>query len=407
MKEKVILAEQPEYDMEAIRRKAREIFEEGGFRPAGKRVFVKPSFVYPARPPLNIGVITQPAFIGGVVRAMRDMGAKAVMVGEDSFIGPSRVAFVASGAEPFLKGVAEQVYFKSEERASVEVPTPLIQERFLVPKRWLDADLFVSLPKIKVNIFADVTLSVKNNFGFLRAKDRLLHHDHNLHRKIADLYKVRPPDFVLADSIVAGEGQGPMHATPVDLGVMLGGRNGLAVDTAACELTGFRPDEIEHLRLLHAQGVGPLSLDKVDLVNPDLLTAHRKVLTRPRSDFEDMRPYVGVYSGSSVSCVSGCRGMVRNTLDAWVVAGRTSHLDGFHFICGKPVDGLPSRLNPSKTFVVGDCAIEHRRRGTFIPGCPPYPLALVVEIGKKFRFAPIMTGRRDVLKGIFAHLFRR
>lgn len=265
--EKVFLYEQINYDADRICEVAKEIITGSGVDPRGKSVLLKPSFVYPSHSPETVGVVTQPPFIQGVARAMNELGASKVMVGEDSVIGPARSAFYAMGIYRYIRGLAEPVYFDEIRHVRVNVPDAVVQDSFIVPEVWPEADLFVSLPKIKVNQFASVTLSVKNNLGFLRQAHRVKNHnDATLHEKIADLYRVRPPDLVLADSIVAGEGQGPMVATPVELGVMVGGANGVAVDAVACRLMGFDPEKIKHLHYLSEAGIGPLGERDIEVV---------------------------------------------------------------------------------------------------------------------------------------------
>ena len=72
MRKKVFLIDQPEYDTPSIRAKVRAVFEQSGFNPSNRSVFVKPSFVYPARAPRNLAVITQPELIAGVAGALLD-----------------------------------------------------------------------------------------------------------------------------------------------------------------------------------------------------------------------------------------------------------------------------------------------------------------------------------------------
>ena len=399
MKPRVFIIDQQEYEMEEIRTKIRKTFEEAGFNPAGKSVFLKPSFVYPARPPLNIGVVTQPKLIGGVVRALHDLKAGRIEVAEDTFIVPSEVFFGVMGMRAVLKGYAHPLYISRAKRVSVEIKNPLIQSRFEVPRRLLEADLFVSLPKIKVNIFTQVTLSVKNNLGLLRPKARLPHHHYDIHKKIADLYQVRKPDFVIADSIYAGEGQGPMSADPVHFGLMVAGENGLAVDAVSCRLMGFDPREIEHLRYLQEKGFGPLDLSEIEIQGRELLDSRKRTLKRPRMDFSDLPDSVRVFAGKELACVEGCRGMVRNFLDQWSTKGKADKLAGHNFIVGKPVDDLPSNLNRWKTFVVGDCAIWHRIRGFFVPGCPVSPLSLPIIFMANGKKPPVKMRIRDLIVG--------
>lgn len=399
--EQVFIHPQKEYDPAGVRAAAREIISSSGVNPKGKSVFIKPSFVYPSHVPRTVGVVTQPPFIRGVVQALNDMGARRVMVGEDSVIGPSRSAFYAMGIYPYIEGIATPVYFDEERHVKVDVPHPLVEGSFVVPAVWPEADLFVSLPKIKVNQFAKVTLSVKNNLGFLRQVSRVKNHsDGTLQEKIADLYRVRPPDLVIADSIVAGEGQGPMLANPVELGVIVGGANGVAVDAVACRLMGFDPADIEHLRYLEEAGIGPLGESDIEVVG-EKVADHARDFKRPSSDLMDISPNIRVFQGPERCCAFGCRGMVRCALDAWLEKD-ARRIREMNIVIGKGLQDLPGDLDPRKTLVVGKCAYEHRGRGSYLPGCPPLPMKTAFRMQRFQGSVPSITHYHDVGKGYVA-----
>jgi uncharacterized protein (DUF362 family) len=399
--EKVFIYQQNEYDMDGIREVAKEIISGSGVDPKGKSVLLKPSFVYPSYHPDTVGVVTQPPFIGGVVRAFSELGASRILVGEDSVVGPSRSAFFGMRIYPYIRGLATPVYFDEERHVRVDVPDPLVQGSFTVPAVWPEADLFISLPKIKTNLFAKVSLSVKNNLGFQRQVERCHNHnDGTLQEKIADLYRVRPPDLVLADGIVGGEGQGPMVARPVELGVMVGGANGIAVDATCCRLMGIDPYEVEYLRYLEEAGIGWLGEGDIEISGLELAEAARH-FDLPSNSLDGASANLSVFQGPETSCGYGCRGMVRCALDAWLEKGKGAVRE-MNVVLGKPVEGLPEDLDPRRTLVVGDCAAEHRDRGTYLPGCPPLPLDVAFGVQKFQGLVPTPVRIRDILKGYLA-----
>lgn len=119
MKPEVQIADQPRYDPQEIRARVKRMMEKDSLSIKGKSVFVKPSFVYPARPPLNRAVNTQPEFVGGVAHALRDLGAARVWVGEDSLLGPSQSGFLAMGVLPYIRDAAEPVYLQDENEVLI------------------------------------------------------------------------------------------------------------------------------------------------------------------------------------------------------------------------------------------------------------------------------------------------
>lgn len=403
MKPLVRIVEQTRYEVEEIRTRAREILGSEEELITGKTIFVKPSFVYPARPPKNRGINTQPEFVGGVVRALKDLGAKKIWVAEDCLVGPSQSGFLAMGVLPYLRGFAEPVYLADEPRVEVKISEPLIEDRFFLPKKLMEADYFLSLPKLKVNMYAVVTLSVKNNIGLLLAKDRLTNHHYNIHKKIADLYRARLPDFVMTDAILAGQGQGPMHAEPVPLNVILAGTNGVAVDAISCYLMGYAPGEVPHLVYLAEKGIGPISLDQIEIQGAELLEKNRHNFVRPRNDLSGFPSEIQIIAGTELVCPEGCLGMIRGSLDRWLISNSSEKLAGYTFIVGKPIKEIPSGLNPRKTFIIGDCASEYKHLGTFIPGCPIPPMEITYQLTKKGVLGPLNARLRDLAWGIIAH----
>jgi uncharacterized protein (DUF362 family) len=408
MKPVAHLCDQQGYDPTEIRAKVKRIMEKDGLNVRGKSVILKPSFVYPARPPLNRAVNTQPEFVGGVAHALKDLGAKRVGVGEDCLVGPSEAGFAAMGVMPYIRGAADPVYFQSEERVEVKVADPLVEGAFRMPKTLMDADVFISLPKIKVNMYATVTLSVKNHIGFLLQNDRLTNHHYNIHKKIADLYRTRAPDFVLADAIRAGEAQGPMHAEPTPINAIVGSSNGPAADVVACKLMGYDPTEVEHLVHIHDKGLGPIDLADVEVDGEELIDEKSRRFLRPRTDFGDYHHSMNFILGKKLACPSGCVGMIRGSLDRWWQIKRWKPIKGFTFIMGKPIDEaeIPKDIKKRRTFVIGDCAEPYKHLGTFIPGCPIPPMAITYALAFKGINGPLVSRLRDLAWGSLAHTLR-
>lgn len=403
---RVFLKDQREYYPVEISLKAAEIIEGISLDVSGKAVLVKPSFVYPSRDPVARGIITQPEFVAGVCRALKEKGARRILVCESSVAGPSRISFHSTGILPLIKGLAEPVFLDEGETVEVEVREPFVQDKFRVPRVWLDADVYVSLPKIKTNMFAEVTLTIKNNLGMLRQFDRLLYHDYRLHKKLADLFKVRPPDLVIADCITAGHGQGPLTPEPIEVGLMIGGDNAVAVDVVACGLSGYSPGEVEHLKLLMDAGYGPGSIDDIEIHNPELLSRAKK-FKRPDVSLDGLSPDLRVFQGSEYFCPWGCAGLVRGAIDGYIEKRGRDTIRPMNIILGKPIDKVPDDLDPEITIVIGDCAEPYRDRGDFVPGCCPRPLDIGLPLARMQGLLKIEVELPDVLKGYAGHYMWR
>ena len=54
--------------------------------------------------------------------------------------------------------------------------------------------------------------------------------------------------------------------TPFNLGLVIMGNNQVAFDAVCCALIGVDPNEVEHIRLAHERGFGPISMQDISIV---------------------------------------------------------------------------------------------------------------------------------------------
>jgi uncharacterized protein (DUF362 family) len=220
----------------------------------GGRVVLKPNMVdyYPGHP-----LSTHPAVIAAGIAAFRQLGAQEVIVAD----GPAHnrdteMVLEQSGIDAALKD--ERVRFVDLNLDAIS-PIKLVSNytglsQLFFPHTILEADLVVSLPKLKTHHWSGVTLSLKNLFGVIPGvkygwpKNFL--HWHGISNSIADIATAVRPGFAIIDGIIGMEGDGPLHGTAVSSGVIIMGDNLSAVDATATRLMGIYPENIEYLRLL-------------------------------------------------------------------------------------------------------------------------------------------------------------
>jgi uncharacterized protein (DUF362 family) len=131
-----------------------------------------------------------------------------------------------------------------------------------LPRSVLDADIVVSMPKMKTHHWVGFTLSMKNLFGIMPGvcygwPKNTLHHE-GISNSILDITATLQPDLAIVDGIIGMEGDGPIMGTPKHAGVLVMGENLPAVDATAVRLMGYDPYRVEYL--YDASGVlGPVS----------------------------------------------------------------------------------------------------------------------------------------------------
>jgi Uncharacterized conserved protein len=185
---------------------------------------------------------TDSRVIVAVARWFQAQGAR-VAVGDSPSFGSARGVLAAIGALPDLRRLNVAV---REFRRCRKVVLPCGQKADLATAA-LECDLLVNLPKVKAHSQMRVTLAVKNVFGCLAGFQKpwwhMAHGGSN--DRFADLLvgllAVLPTGCTVVDGVVAMHRTGPVHGDPFPLGILAGGVDPVAVDTALFTLLGIDP----------------------------------------------------------------------------------------------------------------------------------------------------------------------
>jgi uncharacterized protein (DUF362 family) len=215
-----------------------------------KKVLLKPNLVEALPGPVN----THSALVGAAARCFLRLGAASVTVGE----GPGHqsdtelVLASASLPEQLSDKRIRFVDLNRDELRQVKLKASYTGlSSFWLPASVLDADVIVSMPKIKTHHWAGVTLSLKNMFGVVPGQKygwpKNFLHWHGINESILDICATVPVNFVIADGIVAMEGNGPLQGTPRNFRKVVLADDPVAADATCARLMGFDPAKIEHI----------------------------------------------------------------------------------------------------------------------------------------------------------------
>jgi uncharacterized protein (DUF362 family) len=220
----------------------------------GKRILLKPNLVeFDPNGVIN----THPAVIEAALISFRSLGAREVVVAE----GPghrrdSEYLLTASGIYDVIKEQrARYVDLNADDVRLTKLHSSFTNLRQLyLPESLFNADLLVSMPKLKTHHWAGVTLSLKNMFGVVPGsiygwpKNAL--HWAGIHSSIVDINSSLPiPQFAIVDGIVGMEGNGPLQGQAKHSGVLILGEDLVAVDATAARLMKIEPRKIEYLEI--------------------------------------------------------------------------------------------------------------------------------------------------------------
>jgi len=201
------------------------------------RVLLKPNLITTRN---GLLACTDSRLLLAVARWFMARGAR-VTVGDSPSFGSARSVLEAIGALSGLRQLGVPVV---EFRRARDLTLPCGQKAAMAVAS-LECDLLVNLPKVKAHSQMRVTLAVKNLFGCLSGFHKPWWHmvhggeDGRFAELLVDLLAVLPAGCTLVDGIVAMHRTGPVHGEPYPLGVLAGGVNPVAVDTALLALVGI------------------------------------------------------------------------------------------------------------------------------------------------------------------------
>ena len=259
----VFIAKNQRYDGPLVQT-LRDGLKAVGFDPAwlrGRRVLLKPNLVEPDRG--SPQMTTHPAVVIAAAEVFAGWGAE-VRVGEaPGHVRDTDWALIESGFDDALRDAklpfADLNYQESRPTANRGGKGKL--EQFSFPRDVLEADLIVSMPKLKTHHWVGMTASMKNLFGTLPGLiygwPKNVFHYTGIPQAVVDICASLPRTIAIVDAILCMEGDGPIMGTPKPMGLLAIGQNCTAVDATCARIIGFEPSRLSYLAM--ADGwLGPI-----------------------------------------------------------------------------------------------------------------------------------------------------
>lgn len=233
----------------------------------GKRVLLKPNLVEPSRSVPHM--TTHPAVIVAAAEVFRRAGA-TVTVGEGpGHVRDSEMALIESGVgEALAAADLEFADLNYQETAWVKNAGQACDlEGFYFPRSVVEADLIVSLPKMKTHHWVGVTCAMKNLYGVIPGikygwPKNVLHH-HGIPQTVYDINASLPRTIGIVDGIDCMEGDGPIMGSLKRMGVVVIGANLAAVDATVCRLMDVTPEAVTYLHLA-SDRLGPIAEERIE-----------------------------------------------------------------------------------------------------------------------------------------------
>jgi len=384
----------------------------------GRQVLIKPNLVtvfhelgmqerdYPES--------TDPRVLDAVVLFLQQF-TRDIQVVESAGKGmPTRAAFRIAGLDRLAR--VRGVGLVALEEQPVErylLPRAKVMREMIVPRAFVPVikgeAFYISLPKMKTNLYSGVTLGFKNAMGTIPYFLRLRNHNHALNQKLVDMLRLFQPDLVIIDGIVGGEGNGPAPVDPVQSRIIISGNQAVETDRVTTRMMGIDPAFVPLMQIADQEGfndpgieiIGDQAVTPFKEADPSLLGGWMQ------RNFPNVRVLVGDHrAGVSLAspgtrldqedvvkmemvCRGGCLASIRYAFDMLFHEGqRTDFALVVIFGPGVSNEGRQVWFDrdgkeytqadiaslPGKKMAVGTCASPLRNVvDKWIDGCMPFP----------------------------------
>lgn len=218
-------------------------------------MLIKVNFITDKR--WDTGTTTDPIVVEAIIKKLEDLSKEVYVVESDATITNADTAFKKTGMKDMCErnGVQWLNLRHVKDKVKLEFPNGEALQSIIVP-RLVTESAVISAAKLKTHINTTLTLGMKNMFGLLPDKFKGKYHMKGISKVIVDINTVLKPAFTVIDGFVGMEGEGPINGTPVQMDLIIAGKDPVATDATAARVMGFNPYEIKHIRKAYEKGLG-------------------------------------------------------------------------------------------------------------------------------------------------------
>jgi uncharacterized protein (DUF362 family) len=259
----VFIAAGQRYDGD-LQRTIRDGLLASGFVPASvrhKRVLLKPNLVEPTKKSPHM--TTHPAMVQAAGAVFRSWDAEVIVGEGPGHVRDTELALLESRMNEALDAAElefadlnyEEVQFVANRGKASKL------DGFYFPRSVVEADLIVSMPKMKTHHWVGFTASMKNLYGVIPGikygwPKNVLHYA-GIPQTVFDINASLPRVVSIVDGIECMEGDGPIMGSAKHMGLVVVGTSPVAVDATVARLMEVDPAQVSYLRLAEDR-LGPI-----------------------------------------------------------------------------------------------------------------------------------------------------
>ena len=331
-----------------------------------KRVAIKPNLVVAS--PAEFGATTHPEVVAGIVEYLHENQFENIVIVEGSWVGDrTSDAFKYCGYRelcakynvPFIDGQKEK--WHALDCAGMKLNVINAVDRI---------DFLINVPVLKGHCQTNMTCALKNLKGLLPNTEKSRFHRMGLHKPIAHLQAGIRQDFIVVDHI-CGDLDFEEGGNPVVRNCIMAAVDPVLVDSYACSLLHYTPDEVPYVRMAEKLGIGSADLNSAQII--DLGGFHGYAGKEMKEDLPREHKILEVsYAVNEVDSCSACYASLSGALWRLKEEGLLDKLD-IPIAIGQGMQGKTGKLG------VGRCTKDFE---VCIMGCPPAEDKIYEELKK-------------------------
>ncbi|MBN1793801.1 MAG: DUF362 domain-containing protein [Candidatus Omnitrophica bacterium] len=276
MKQKVIVGKCKGYDAslvkEAILQMAGYIGPLNAIIRPQREVILKPNMICAAEADRH--VTTHPVFIEGVIQIVKDLGGRPVISDSPAFgslVGVAKKCGLFDIARRYNVPLRE---FKQPVR--LDLITSITPRGLVLDRAAIDAECLINLPKLKSHVQLIYSGAVKNLYGCMPGKRKVWPHfvAQNDTKRFCEMLvricAVLKPPLTIMDGIIAMQGRGPRKGSTAELGVIVLGKDDVAIDTVISGMLRIKEDRYDILSMARGLGVGTGRQEDIETIGIDV-----------------------------------------------------------------------------------------------------------------------------------------
>jgi len=341
----------------------------GGFadviRP-GRRVMIKPNLVAPPTS-AEAGACTSPLVCRAVADLVRELGARPVIAESSARGADTEAAYRIMGYEELRQHGYDVVDLKQDKVVKVPVAGGHVLAEIATFELATEVDAIISVPVLKTHDQGQVTLALKNLKGLVIDGDKRRIHQLGMFEGAVDLVSHFKPVYAVVDAIIGQEGMGPLLGLPVEMGLVMAGRDLVAVDAIAGRVMGFAPADVPITAVAAERGLGTMDEAEIQVAGEPVAAVERRFV---RAEEDHRIDREGISIVHSEGTCTGCRNGLLSSLFDMQEEGSIERARGLTIVAGPTA--LPAGVPQEFLVGIGSCGLpEAKRLPRYVKGCPP------------------------------------